>query len=290
MPTETVDSFDSLDSIALTEEVAPQAQTETTPDAQAAPIELGALEMTAPQTGPQSESQNSALENIKTYAEQSRPAAVEASVPFSLMIHGKLTSDEKEKIRDILRREAMGIDENDIEPQFEGDRILIPRISEYAGILFIQALRGTRTQMRLGPSDSIFSTEATRGAEATLQEGPTATWSSLDAEEAHPAEKIPVVTNSTLPELPRWTTIDTLTASTLLKSSTVEAERSSEYQETLEALKRELRFRAYRKGASAILNFSVQMLSLSSRSQYRMTVMGIAVREAGPQPGPGKSL
>jgi hypothetical protein len=86
------------------------------------------------------------------------------------MIVGRLTDHEREKLTDTLERNHMGIDAKDLVHQFEGDRVLIPRISEYAGVLIVQALRGTSATMRLAPSDQIFSTEDTR--DETHSSGP----------------------------------------------------------------------------------------------------------------------
>ena len=58
----------------------------------------------------------------------------------------------------------------------------------------------------------------------------------------------------------------------------VEAEKSSEYQEILEALLRELKYRAYRRGASGITQLSVQLDPLIQPTRYRLTVSGTAVR------------
>ncbi|OFZ70214.1 MAG: hypothetical protein A3K03_05995 [Bdellovibrionales bacterium RIFOXYD1_FULL_44_7] len=58
----------------------------------------------------------------------------------------------------------------------------------------------------------------------------------------------------------------------------VEAESSSEYQEVLEGLKREMKYKAYRKGADAVVNFSISLTLLSVPSRYRLTAMGSAVK------------
>src|SRR5437764_1503439 len=74
---------------------------------------------------------------------------VPTSFPFSLMIEGTLRPEEREKLIDLISREKFGIREVDLEPQLESGRILIPRISEYAGVLLVQALRNTQARLRL---------------------------------------------------------------------------------------------------------------------------------------------
>ncbi|MCM2279243.1 MAG: hypothetical protein NDJ89_14300 [Oligoflexia bacterium] len=250
-----------------------------------APAELASRASAPEQPFPSSPSAedapaNEALEKIRRFSEEEalpRPA-VPAAFPFSLLIEGKLGVYEKEKLLDLLARENMGIRDIDLEPQFEAGRILIPRISEFAGILLVQALRGTSARLRLAPSDEIFATDETRDASETAHPA-LATYSS--SERLHPAERIPITPSPELPGHAELELLDAITASASLRSETVEAERSDEYQELLESLQRELRYKAHRKGATAIVNFSVHLSNLSLPSQYRLTLMGNAVRAVG---------
>lgn len=222
------------------------------------------------------------LQKIKKFSENLSVGTpvVSASFPFSLLIVGILRPEEKEKLLDLITRENMGIREIDLEPQFQAGRILIPRISEYAGILLVQALRGSHAELRLGPSDTIFSTTDTR---TDFEE--TSTWEktqthSFSADILHPAESIVVTTQESLPGLPHPILIDTLTASAALRSNVVEAETSTEYHETVEALQRELKYKAYRRGASGIIGFKIQLQQLSSPTHYRILALGVAVKPA----------
>jgi uncharacterized protein YbjQ (UPF0145 family) len=47
------------------------------------------------------------------------------------------------------------------------------------------------------------------------------------------------------------------------------------------AVKRELKFKAYRKGATAIVSFSVQLQQLHMPMHYRVLVTGSAVKTRG---------
>ncbi|HLD98951.1 MAG TPA: hypothetical protein VJB59_01760 [Bdellovibrionota bacterium] len=220
------------------------------------------------------------LAEVRRYAEQAPAvkADVAAAFPFSLLITGEITPEEREKLLDILSRENMGIREVDLEPQFQSGKILIPRISEYAGVLLIQALRATRAKLTFGPSDSVFATEDTRD-ESTLPESRKFMMKAKSSS-GHPAESMPVTTDSTLPDYPNFTVVDVITATASIKSTVVEAESSAEYQEIVEALQRELRYKAYHKGALGILNYSVELTSLHLPSQYRVSVSGTAIRAA----------
>jgi uncharacterized protein YbjQ (UPF0145 family) len=204
---------------------------------------------------------------------------VAAAYPFSLLITGALLPDEKSKLLDILARENMGVREIDLEPQLASGKILIPRISEYAGVIIVQALRGTRAKIRLGPSDQIFSTQNTR------DEDTVATTQNIEdnfvahsTDSTHPAEDMPVTSGENLPGDAVYTVIDTMTASASLKAKIVEAENSSEYQEIIEALQREIKYKAFRRGAQAVVQFKIQMNVLSSPTHYRILATGAAVK------------
>ena len=271
-PSEQLDKFESLEeyshATSANEEPAPEsaATSEPLPDMTAAP------EAAPP----------SAMDAIKTFSDNLPvgQSSVPAVYPFSLFITGVLTPQEKEKLMDILSRENMGIREVDLEPQFQGNRVLIPRVSEYAGVLIVQAMRGAKAEIRLAPSDAASAEESEQPLSAVHSESHT---SSLATEEIeHPAERMPLTNDSALPDLPRFSVVGVVTASAALKTTVVEAERSAEYQEILEALQRELRYKAYRKGAAAILNFSVTLNRLTLPTGYRLSVMGTAIQPAKP--------
>jgi uncharacterized protein YbjQ (UPF0145 family) len=233
---------------------------------------------------PEREAPEHVLDRVKDYSERvsvGQPA-VAASYPFSLLIEGALTPQEQEKLIDLINRENMGIREMDLEPQFAESRVLIPRISEYAGVLIVQALRAARARMRLGPSDTIFASQETSSADDPVVNPAPLTRLDFSAEETPSAESLPisadVVGEGASPGA--FVAIDVVTASAALRTSSVEAVKSVEYQELLEALTRELKYKAYRKGANAIVNFSVQLTPLSLPTHYRVTVMGSAVRQS----------
>jgi len=203
-------------------------------------------------------------------------ANVQAAFPFSVLIEGHLAEHEKARLLDFLNRENIDISEVELEPQFAAGRILIPRISEFAAIQIIQSVRGARATIKAGPSDTIFSTEDTRDpphADVT-----TAAQTKMATAHTHPADLMPMTSDSKLPGFPDFRVIDVITASASLRTNMVEAQASLEYQEALEALAREIKFRAFHRGAAGVINYSVQLVPLDLPSHYRMMVSGTAVR------------
>lgn len=236
---------------------------------------------------PQEAAGQDPIQQIKNFSEKlpMEKVQVPAAFPFSLIIEGELLPEEKEKLLDVLSRENMGFREVDLEPQLQNDRILIPRISEYAGVILIQALRGTCARMRLGPSDTIFSTDDTVSESDPLSSGFSISSSGARSvmktrhdDSSHAAERLAVTSADSLPQLPRFEVIDTILVSAILTSNAVEAARTAEYQEMVENLKREIKYKAHRKGAAGIVRFQVELQSLSLSSQYRLNVSGTAVK------------
>ena len=233
------------------------------------------------------------MDRVRQYSEQTR-TPVSAQFPFSLMIEGTLEPEERERLIDLLGREGFGISEVDLEPQLKAGKILIPRVSEYAGVLLVQALRTAKARIRLGPSDTVFSTGDTRDAESdridsSTQNAQVRVAFQESGEGLPAAERIPVSTESTLPGFGPYYVLDAVTASVTLRTMALEAESSYEYQEALEQLKLELQYKASRKGANGIVNFGVQLITLPQRSQYRLMAVGSAIRSGQPrypEPGP----
>ena len=165
----------------------------------------------------------------------------------------------------ILKEEEAGVTMEEIEPQLEAGRILIPRISEYAAIHIVQELRDVPARILSGPSDEIFATDDTRANEddpVPFAQGQDLARVYSD-DSGHPADKIPLITEGDLFGTANWKPIDTLMASALLKTSSVDAESSTEYQELIEALKREIKYKAFHRGANAVVNFQVNLTPLS---------------------------
>ena len=213
------------------------------------------------------------------------PELVPAALPFSVLIEGTLLPQDQEKLLDVISRENMGIRELDLEPQLAQGRVLIPRISEYAAIVLVQALRGIQAKIRMGLSDEIFISSDTREtlSTQTIQDEQQAKIAQKNEsrsqflESMSSAEQIPVSSEIISPEYDSYRLIDNVIATAILKTQAVEVEKSPEYQSMIDTLKRELQYKAYRKGASVIVHFKIQLNLLSSPTQYRLTAMGSAM-------------
>jgi hypothetical protein len=110
------------------------------------------------------------------------------------------------------------------------------------------------------------------------------TRSTIHPEENSSAEQIPVTTEGRIPNIPKFIVLDTLTATAALNSNVIDLENSTDYQQILENLQRELKYKAFRKGASAILNFKIQLNLVSSPRHYRILATGLAIRPASTEP------
>lgn len=213
---------------------------------------------------------------------------VAAGYPFSLLIEGPLSESEKERLVDLLEKHQFGIRSIDLETQFMpgSDRVLIPRISEYAGVLLVQSLRDLRARMMLAPSDQINAMLNQRASETDhdniLVQADWQTSQNYSQIDGNPTQihEIEITTENTLPSLSsqHLKIIDVLTASAGLECKVVEPKSSPEYQNTIDALMREIKLKAKIKGASAVLSLKIQLDSLSLPSLYRITVTGIAVQ------------
>lgn len=221
---------------------------------------------------PSQDSPDIHLDKVKNYSETipiGKPV-VQPRYPFNLSITGQLSLTEKEKLLDLLARHSMGISEEELKIQFEQDRILLPRISEYAGVLLVQALRGSKAIFRLFPTEAPALENEAIPVNSNTFESPEIS--------EHPAETLPLTQGLTLAQISNPLPMDTLMATATLKAQIVEATHSAEYQEILEALKRELKYKAFRKGARGIVGFSISLTPLSSPTHYRLTASGTAVK------------
>lgn len=248
-----------------------------------------------------------ALSDARAAFENVTPSAknIPAALPFSLEIIGVLTDREKTKLVELVEQSALGIRTIDLEPQLEAGRVLLPQISEYAGVLVAQALRGTRARIRLGLAAEIFrSQNSADEAEASS--------ASSAASASHAASRLSVSTRhyrteelteksaaaasrakphvivTSLSFLPAFSSentevpvrvIDLVTASLTIKSTDLDPERSREYQGAVERLTLELQNKAHYKGADAILNFTLTLTPTATPTQFKLMAMGSAVKK-----------
>jgi hypothetical protein len=223
------------------------------------------------------------LAAIKTFSERALPGAppVTPALPYSVRIEGALRDFERGKLLALLAQENMGIREVDLEHQLDAGSILIPRVSEFAAVLIVQALKDAPVEMHMGPSDEIYATADTQADHSDplpRSEAPNQLLA-LSESIVQGAQDIRIYTGQALPEgHPTPEVIDTLLASALIETTALETEASKDYLNALEALKKELRLRAFRKGARALIQFSIQLTPLTDPRHYRVTAVGLAVK------------
>jgi hypothetical protein len=143
-------------------------------------------------------------------------------------------------------------------------------------VLLVQALRAASVEIRLVPSD--LGELIANSPEHTPP--PETTALPLAPDYSHPAEQVRVTQTDTLPDLKKFEVIGVMSASAILKTETIEAESSAQYLELLEGLTREMKYKAFRKGAVGIVKFQTQLSALRSPTDYRLTVTGTAIKPA----------
>ena len=206
------------------------------------------------------------------------PEYATLSFPFSLQISGVLKPDEREKLLDRIKEAGLDIQPIDLETQFEMGRVLLPQLSEFTAVWIAQSLRDSQAKILLGPSEQIFtSSMQDKRTENTPSQRPTVQIEKTE-DSLLRADHIKLHTTNTLPGTSQWSVIDTITVTCTLRAQKVEAIQSPEFDDSLDALKRELKQRAYRKGATSILDFKYQLTALDTPSHYRLFVSGTAIR------------
>lgn len=239
------------------------------------------VEMTGPIVAPSEPaitgSQNT-LQNIRQYSETVRvQTPIEAQTPYSLLIVGTLLKHEQERLISIISRANIGLREVELEPQFEAGRILIPRISEYLGIVIVQALRDSKTKMLLGPAEKIFSNEETQdGSHEFYEKNQNIFYTSREQKLEY--EQIPITSDKHLSHQPLARVIDTVHTSLALKHSEVHAQRPDALNEALENAKNHLRALAFHKKAKGITQFTYQLIPLAGDPpSYKLIAQGVIV-------------
>ncbi|MBN19941.1 MAG: hypothetical protein CL678_01550 [Bdellovibrionaceae bacterium] len=224
-------------------------------------------------------SAQSALENIKEMSDQSAigQPQIQAAYPFSLEIHGKLTSLEQEKLLTLIKKHQMGFRELDLEPQFERGQVLLPRISEYAGVLIVQSLKEANAQFRLAPSEEIYATESTFKDQSPEPLNVLTENIHSIGTDKESLKNFPVTSGNSFPRNATVKILGPIEVSATLTSTVVEVDLSSEYLDLVQSLKRKLKIKAIQQGANGITHYFLDLKQLSMTQHYRITVQGIAV-------------
>lgn len=208
------------------------------------------------------------------------PVELSSQDAWNLSISGLLRPEQRARLTDIVTREAIGIREVDLEPQFDAGRIFIPRISEYLGIVLIQALRDASVEIHFEPADHEMEREA-EGAFSTPS--PLATHTS-QSERAFTFDQVLLSADSALPGVPssQISVIDVIIVTATLTHAEVESRFDSlsahVFEDRMESLKRELKARAYYRGAHAVLDFGLELQPLKDPALYKLMLTGTAVK------------
>ena len=220
------------------------------------------------------------LDQIRNYSDKLSPSAsnIPANIPFSILIRGKLELHEQERLLDIVSREALGIRAVELEPQLAAGSVLIPRISEFAGVQIAQALRNAKVQIRLGLSDRIFLSEGLQGDEDGLFFPKSPNYvRTMDANRDQ-ADEMLLTPDSEIPGYRIKKVLDTFQTTLNLRSIHVHSSNSSFFQESLENVKKQLRLKAHHKGADALIRFRTELFPVDDGSQYKLFAEAIAVQ------------
>lgn len=225
-------------------------------------------------------SEKLATPTLAEYSDQLAPAAElsAASTPYSLLIEGFLKVHEREILMQILARENLGIREVELEPQFEAGKILIPRVSEYVGVVLVQALRNASVRMRLGPSERIYTSTHADDEDALIYHPAADSEVMISEAGEHPADRILLSPDAEVKGRNILEALDTLHSSMNLKASQMATAHSPKFQEAMETLKRQLKFQAHHRGANALLSFKYELHEIEGQAVYKLVVQAQAVR------------
>lgn len=223
----------------------------------------------------------STMESVRAYSDHVAPSAspAVAETPYSLAIEGPIRQHEREALVNILTRENLGIREVELEPQFAAGHILIPRISEYAGVMIVQALRNTTAKIRLGPSERIFVSRESADSEDPLIMPPTPESEVFITEEAtERADTVLLTSADSIPGQKLLAAIDTLHNSMNLKAFSLSQPQSPIFQDAIERLKKQLKHQAHHRGANALVGFKYTLHPLEGQTMYKLVVEARAVK------------
>ena len=205
----------------------------------------------------------SGVDGIKNYSERARESSFNANAknPFHLWIVGNFDPFSRDKLLLFITENPMGLNSGDLDRQINAGRVLLPRISEFAGIKLVQDLRDSGLSFKLKPSSRDEDEVLPKDESLRLQyEAAT-----------------PVDTTGALVVLPAgaidpalWQAFDSIQIVQFLKAEIVEVERSELFQELLERMTTSLKNKARLKGAAAIGALVHELKPLRLPSHYQL--------------------
>jgi hypothetical protein len=197
--------------------------------------------------------------------------SIDAAYPFHLRITGHLEPHLISRLERWVDEFSLGLTKSELDLQIASGRIFIPRISEYAGIYLIQNLRDSEADFSLLPADTEFE-----DAMSDPREKNTITHGGR----AHPALEIPLYFGNHVDLGSQSILIDSIECSTLLEIYSPSPENTRVFREAQQELEREMRFKAYYRGADALYRAEISTEPMGLPSQVRITLRALAVKTA----------
>ncbi len=307
-PVEQIDTFESIDQIGMIDHPAevpadpaieasvelPVESTEETPSAPPvepfafqndfAPTPSETQEITSldpfmqPPTSENTEVEiapipNSSLEEIKNYSEKTRAVPFEAGarVPFTLLINGIFDPYSRDKLLLFITENPIGLNSADLDLQINGNRVLLPRISEFAGIKLIQDLRDTGLRFKLLPSDQDDDEASPPVKTSTFQ-------FSSQNQPSQKGDEIPVLPETSV-NSSHWKVIDSIEMVQYLRADLLEVEKSELYQNLIDRMIEAMKRKARIKGADAITSLTRELKPLRLPSQYQVELRATLIKK-----------
>jgi hypothetical protein len=292
-PVEQVDDFASIESMEMIDHEVPvdeipmdEPEPEETPTLEAeAPIEdpfdlvTDAPEEVAVPENPFTEDPFAALTptepafvtGIQEYSERSREATFRSSAksPFHLWMQGKFDPYSRDKLLLFITENPMGLNSSDLDRQINAGRVLLPRISEFAGIKLIQDLRDSGLSFKLAPSS--------RDEDEILPEVDNLRLA-YSADTANSNETaLPVFPDQGDPKV--WQAFDSIQLVQFLKAEILEVERSELFQDLLARMTVSLKQKAKLRGANAIAEIQHELKPLRLPSQYQIELKATLLKK-----------
>jgi hypothetical protein len=214
-----------------------------------------------------------ALEAVQEYAEKAQTFSESARIfqPFHLHIRGRFGPFERDKLLLFITENPIGLTSADLDLQINSGRVMIPRISEYAGIRLIQQLRDSDLDLVMRPSarDADEPVHETRPLEYHYSEksGSNAVSFSIPILPANAAS------------IALYDVFDSISGNQYLKVEMVEAQESQLFQEVVDRMIGSIKQKARLKGADALTHFQQKITPLRLPSQYQISIEATMLRK-----------
>ncbi len=214
------------------------------------------------------------LESMKSYSEKTRETSFDPRkrYPFHLLIQGAFDPYARDKLLLFITENPVGTNSSELDLQIKSERVLLPRISEYAGIKLIQDLRDTGLTFRLAPS-SVDEDEVTSEAPSVSIHYSNATSG------AGAGKNIPILPKDQFDQK-IYEVIDTIQMVQFLKAEMLEVEKSDLFQELLTRMTSAIKRKANALGAVAITNVHHKVDPMRLPSQYKLELNATLLKKA----------